>query len=846
MLGNNPSVFNINNFKIRANLLLVIDELKNSSLNKFFCKMGHFKKMRITMKRALLYLIIAGLFLQLNLIAQSIPPKREFRGAWIATVTNLDWPSANNLTTGQQKAQLISILDSLKALNFNSVIFQVRSECDAMYNSPYEPWSYWLTGKQGRPPSPYYDPLQFAVKEAHKRGLEIQAWFNPYRAVRNVQSAYAPASNHVTVQHPDWIVTYGNVKVLDPGLPQVRDYITKVIMDVVRRYDIDGVHFDDYFYPYPISGLAFNDNATFANYPNGYTAEQKADWRRNNVNQLIQMVYDSIQTVKPYVKFGIAPFGIWKSGVPAGIVGLSAYSDVYADGVYWLQHHIIDYITPELYWPFGGGQDYGKLMPWWASQTNGRHLYVGEAAYRIVNWSSPSEMPNHIRLSRTTANCYGNIFFRTLVGILDNEKGFKDSLRSNFYKYPALLPVMKWKDTVAPQPPGSVRYERIAATGQAGLEWDVPSAASDGDTADRYVVYRFDKSAVSEADLSDPRNIVSVEGEKVSYPGTPPPSVNGYYYVITSLDRNSNESTISQIINVKPPQIPLLASPSNDAINQRDTVVFKWQYPDNASSYRLQLSTDSIFSNGGMIIDQSAIKDTFNVVTGILGQQKYYWRISASNAGGVSSYSQTFDFRTGFPVIPKLTYPEDKTYIHNVNPDFMWHTEPTAESYRIQLAKALDYTITSLIADTIITADTSFMFSRLNINLDTNKIYFWHVSAINQYGTSNWSETFKFIINNVTGIENETQIPKNYTLSQNYPNPFNPTTRIDFELPKAGFTTLSVYDILGRKVEILLSKELSGGRYSVNFNASKLSSGMYIYILQSKGIMIVKKMMLLK
>ncbi len=314
------------------------------------------------MKKHLLIIFSIIILLNISSYAQTAHPKFEFRGAWVATVINLDWPSSPNLTTEQQKEQLISILDKLKAAGINSVIFQVRAESDAFYDSHYEPWSYWLTGKQGRAPSPYYDPLKFAVQEAHKRGMELQAWFNPYRVVRDIAHAYPTAQNHVTKTHPEWVVTYGNIKVLDPGIPAVREYITKIIMDVVGRYDIDGVHFDDYFYPYP-NGTPFNDGTTFFLYPNGYHAEHIADWRRNNVNLLIKMVHDSIQTTKPYVKFGISPFGIWKSRTPSGISSsLSSYDDLYADAVYWLQNKIVDYLTPQIYWSFNGNWDYGKIM----------------------------------------------------------------------------------------------------------------------------------------------------------------------------------------------------------------------------------------------------------------------------------------------------------------------------------------------------------------------------------------------------------------------------------------------------------------------------------------------------
>ena len=262
------------------------------------------------MKRFLIIFLLV--FVNTINFSQSITAKREYRAAWLATVVNLDWPSSPNLTPTEQRNSLITILDELEKTNINTVIFQVRPECDALYNSSIEPWSYWLTGKQGKAPEPFYDPLEFAVQEAHKRGLELQAWFNPYRAVRDVGS-YQQAANHVSVLHPDWVIQIDKIKFLNPGLPQVRSYVTSVIMDVVRRYDIDGVHFDDYFYPYPPNNITNQDSQTFADYPRGFSNID--DWRRDNVNELIRMVYDSIQVEKPYVKFGISPFGDRKSVV---------------------------------------------------------------------------------------------------------------------------------------------------------------------------------------------------------------------------------------------------------------------------------------------------------------------------------------------------------------------------------------------------------------------------------------------------------------------------------------------------------------------------------------------------
>jgi len=470
-----------------------------------------------------------------------VPPKREFRGAWIATVVNLDWPTTNGADPNTQRAQLTSILDGLKAVGINAVVFQIRSECDALYPSNIEPWSYWLTGQQGKAPVSPFDPLQFAIDESHRRGMELHAWFNPYRAER-IAGNYPLAANHVTVVHPDWVIQMGTYRFLNPGMQVVRDYTARVIADVVRRYDIDGAHMDDYFYQ---DGITNQDSFTFQSESRGITTI--GDWRRDNVNLLIRQVYDSIKTIKPSVKWGISPRGIWKNGVPSGIVGADNYNVIYCDAVAWLQGKYIDYIAPQLYWPFGGGQDYAKLMPWWSSVRNERHLYIGQAPYRIAdvsNWGA-SELPNQLRLNRTNSYAQGSIFFRAKMGLLDNPKGFADSLKNNLYKYPALRPLMSWKEAIPPNAPTSLAIARFSSS--ASVSWTAPSPAMDGGVAEQYAVYRSTSLPIQ---FDDARSIVAVQGSTsyIEQP-LPPPGVT-YYYGVTALDRLQNESSVSNIMGL--------------------------------------------------------------------------------------------------------------------------------------------------------------------------------------------------------------------------------------------------------------------------------------------------------
>lgn len=766
------------------------------------------------------------------LFAQALPPKREFRGAWIATVINLDWPSSPFLTPEAQRAELLRILDEMRGHNINAVMFQIRSECDAMYASSLEPWSYWLTGQQGKAPAPFYDPLAFAIEAAHERGIELHAWFNPYRASREVGN-YANDPNHVTVKHPEWDIQIGTIKFLDPGLPQVRDYVTSVVLDVVRRYDVDGVHFDDYFYPYPPNQISTQDNATFANHSRGFT--NRDDWRRDNVNLLIQMIHDSIQVVKPHVKFGMSPFGIWKNGVPSGITGLDAYSTIYCDALAWLNRQIIDYLTPQLYWPFGGGQDYGKLMPWWGAQRNHRHFYPGQAAYRAVNWNA-NEIPRQVRANRGNANTLGGVFFRAL-NFRENAKGFADSLKNDLFRYPALPPVMAWKDNVAPNAPQNLRYERLAGT--AGLKWEAPLAASDGDSATRYAVYRFTSPNIQPNDLDDPSRIISLTSARLNRPQTP--STPGpFYFAVTALDHNSNESGPSNVLQVNAPAIPLLASPANGAQDQLASVTLRWHYPENAASYRVQVAGDANFAS--FVINASGVEDTSYVMSSLAGQQTYYWRVSAANVAGASAFSQTFAFTTGFPATPALAFPGNNTPNVPLALALQWRKTAGAEKYRLQFAKSANFDAAALVIDAQDLADTSYSVSQLELN----RFYFWRVNAVNALGTSLWSETWRFKTTTSTAVAEAEDAPQKFTLYQNYPNPFNPVTTIAFDLPRAGFVRLKIFDVLGRELVTIVEHDMPPGRHQVPFDGRLVGSGVYYYRLEFEREVQTRRMLLTK
>jgi uncharacterized lipoprotein YddW (UPF0748 family) len=376
-------------------------------------------------------------------------PAKEFRGVWIATVDNIDWPIRGDINPASQRAEFIRQLDLHKKNGMNAVIVQVRPAADAFYPSTYEPWSAWLTGKQGRAPSPYYDPLKFMIEEAHKRGMEFHAWLNPYRANFNVRTA-SIADNHVTKIHPGWFVTYGTTKYFDPSNKEAQDFVVEVVKDIVSRYDIDAIHMDDYFYPYRLPGKEFPDAAA---YIKSGSKLSKDDWRRSNVDSIILKLSTSIKETKPYCKFGVSPFCVWrnKDRDPEGSdtdAGMTNYDDLYADILLWLENGWVDYVAPQLYLEIGHNRvAYETMVDWWSKHAYGRHIYIGHGIYRAFEkspgWKRKNELPNQIKLLREYPEIQGSVFYNSR-SFDRNPNGWNDSLRNNYYRLPAEIPEMEW------------------------------------------------------------------------------------------------------------------------------------------------------------------------------------------------------------------------------------------------------------------------------------------------------------------------------------------------------------------------------------------------------------------
>ncbi|MFG2072999.1 Uncharacterized lipoprotein YddW, UPF0748 family [Nonomuraea maritima] len=469
-------------------------------------------------------------------------PKRELRGVWIATTQNIDWPSKKGLRPERQRAEYIKILDNAAKLNFNAVFVQVRPASDALYKSSLEPWSQYLTGTQGKDPG--WDPLPFLISEARKRGMEFHAWFNPYRA--SYGSGVADLSpDHPARKHPNWTVAYGGRLYYNPGLPAVREHVVKVITDVVNRYDVDGVHFDDYFYPYPEAGATFDDDAAFRKYGKG---KKLADWRRGNVNTLVAEVDRAVHQAKSYVKFGISPFGIWrnKSNDPTGSAtsGMSAYDAIYADARAWIKSGTVDYVLPQLYWPRGHRQaDYKTLVRWWSDEVKGSdvQLYIGHGLYRVGSrddraWTRPGELAAQVGLNRDTKRVDGSVYFSAKQLLTDPLKALDRVARAH-YSRPALPPATPGSDGQAPAEPQNAKAQAAPGGSKAQgatLSW----APAQGARA--YAVYRLPDSG-KDCHTTDARDLVAVVGDPTyaaKSPGT---------YLITSLDHSSRESNAVQV-----------------------------------------------------------------------------------------------------------------------------------------------------------------------------------------------------------------------------------------------------------------------------------------------------------
>ncbi len=489
---------------------------------------------KLAAANVLFFMLLTFSYPAISLTAQT-SPKRELRGAWIATIANIDYPESPFSSSEHKTAELIDIFEKLKRAGINCVYFQVRDECDALYQSSIEPWSYWLTGKQGSAPVPFFDPLQLAVTEAHKHGMELHAWLNPFRAVKT-SGEYEISPRHISVAHPEWILEFKELKMLDPGNPLVRKYILSVVDDIVSNYDIDGIHFDDYFYPY--TKITKEDAGSFALYKGQFKSID--DWRRDNINTLIADANKVIKSRKKYVQFGISPFGIVRNKY-ANTNGFESYDILYCDPLTWLKRKSVDYLIPQIYWEIASKKSsFTKLLRWWSALDTNRNIFAGHFASNFLSEKfsgSESELQDQIHLTRSilTKNP-GSVFFSAKT-ITRNWKNFCDTLEFKLYIYPAVQPQCPWLDNIPPLSPtiGTATIDNR----QVELTWEPSSPASDGDTATAYILYKFEAS--EKFDFEDARAIRAIiPAARHSY--SEYAGYSDYVYFISSLDRLHNES----------------------------------------------------------------------------------------------------------------------------------------------------------------------------------------------------------------------------------------------------------------------------------------------------------------
>ncbi|NED94718.1 family 10 glycosylhydrolase [Phytoactinopolyspora alkaliphila] len=469
-------------------------------------------------------------------------PKSQFRAMWISSVYNIDWPSRTGLSANAQRAELRSWLDLAEQRNMNAVVVQIRPTADAFWPSSYEPWSQWLTGSPGG--NPGYDPLQFMVDEAHSRDIEFHAWFNPYRVATHTNRNNLAAS-HPVRQNPGWAFAYNGQLYYNPGIPAVRDFVQDAMMDAVTRYDIDGVHFDDYFYPYPASGQQIPDQTTYQQYGAGFS--NIGDWRRNNVDLLIQEMSQRISSAKEHVKFGVSPFGIWRNSStdPRGSAtsGLQSYDAIYADTRKWVTEGWLDYVTPQIYWEIGhSAANYSVLVPWWSDLVSGTdvQLYVGQGAYKIGDggaWNSSAELSNHLTLNRDHPEVKGDVYF-SAKDIRADRLGAITRLAGDHYTRPAITPAMPHLGGGTPAAPSITDATRTGS----GVSLTIEGAATS------YAVYRIAGDGAADpcdfADASHLLGTVRASGGSAAFIDTTAASQT-YSYYATALDRTRNESSVS-------------------------------------------------------------------------------------------------------------------------------------------------------------------------------------------------------------------------------------------------------------------------------------------------------------
>jgi uncharacterized lipoprotein YddW (UPF0748 family) len=635
------------------------------------------------------YCLLLFCLLKITLVQAQTAPKREMRGAWIATYANIDWPSVG-ATTAQEQATFTQRLDEHKTTGMNAIFAQVRSQCDALYPNPYDPWSAVISGTQGVAPSPYYDPLAFMINETKQRGMEFHAWFNPYRALASftTTSYNNLAASHVAKAHPDWTMTVTNITggakqiLLNPGAPEVWEHIIGAVMHVVRNYDVDGIHFDDYFYTNPAT-TTYNDDSVYNIHNRGIA--NRGDWRRSNVDTLIKRLNDSIKSVKPWIKFGISPSGIWMSqandatGSNTSAGALQHKKDLYANSKLWLQQGWIDYLAPQVYWYIGQtGSDYNILAPWWSNNNFGRHIYMGQAGYKVGDVAQnvafatdKAQIAKQVRLNRSLPGINGQIVYNT-TSLRNNPLGFRDSLRLNLYNRPALLPTMTWKDNIPPSPATSLAGVKLA-NNTISLTWVNPPAAvaAEMDVVKRFAIY---KGINTMPDINNAADLIAITNTDVSsYIDTDVLPSTTYNYIITAIDRLYNESIASNTATVIVGALPLNLISFNVEKSNNKNVLLTWQTANeiNTHSFNIERAINNNQFKNILSLNANDGSTTYNYKTidyNLIENGTYFYRLKMVDKDGYFTFSD----------IKKIS-------INNAGIDIAAYPNPIAKGGKLQL-----------------------------------------------------------------------------------------------------------------------------------------------------------------
>lgn len=703
-------------------------------------------------------------------------PKREMRAAWLATVWGIDWPNSKVTSTGNQseinsqKKGMIRMLDSLKRANLNTVFFQVRSRSDVMFKSKYEPWSSDLVATRGMDPG--YDPLQFVIEECHKRGMELHAWLNPYR-FETTADQWKDQAGDYRKSNPDWVMTYSNGNsILNPGIPAVAERIRDIVMEIVNGYDVDGITFDDYFYAYGGTPATLDQAAQDLYKP---AVKNVNDWRRENVNSMIALVYNSIQQTKPWITFGVSPFGIWttdpkvaeKEGIslPAGITGGNMYAEIYCDPVAWLKEGTVDYVSPQLYWPTTStGQDYDILAPWWSDLAAkfGKHFY---SSHSLSSLESVTLAMKSARINGVSVELNNAISMREKAALLEKSmqveprilpveyilqiqrnrtsdrndapgsvfysanrfytKGFIPSLLGSVFSTNALPPAIHWKPAAQYSPVSGLTIANST------LSW-LPT-----DGIVRYAVYAIDKS-----DLADPKSYFSASnllgiayGNTFEIPAKIDQSV--YTFGVVALDRFGNEATASVLGAPQMTNNPVFLLYPNNGSGMTHASSFEWESNLNASSYFLEVAENSSFENLIYCTETTSTTLKADNMSLLKNGQVYYWRVRSRVPGTNDTYSQV---RSVSFVSLEIVSPLNNAKDVSVTPQISWVSIGSKYKYTLQVSVSGSFS--SLVGEYTNISGTSLTLP--NETLLAEKLYYIRVKGVSDTDETSWSPVVSF------------------------------------------------------------------------------------------------------